>query len=62
MTGMVHEHGAAISTQINLYGKAVPYPRPDPGALLSGSSVPNLFFGECTKALEREDMDILIEN
>ena len=61
LTEMVHEHGTAISTQIDLYGKAVPYPRPDPGPLLSASSLPNLVFGESTKAVEREDMEMLID-
>lgn len=61
ITSRVHDHGTKIFTQIDHYGGAVPHPRKYRGATLAPSGIADALEGEVPKAIEEEDMEMLID-
>lgn len=61
ITRMVHDHGTKIFTQMDHYGGVLPHPRKYQGPLLGPSGVPDVFEGEIPKAIEEEDMEMIID-
>lgn len=58
---LVHAHGAKISTQLDLYGSAVGYPRAGRGPLLSPSGIADVGGLEVPKIIDETDMAELID-
>ena len=61
LTEAVHEHGTVIVTQLNHYGVNQPATSEDPRAFLSPSGTKSIAYGDVSKAMEKEEIDEVVE-
>ena len=58
---LVHEHGARITTQMDHWGPVLPYPRQARGPLLAPSAIADIGAQEVPKAMQEEDMEVVLD-